>query len=177
MSIAAASRALCGALLAASLGAVPAQQLYRWTDDQGLVHYSDQAPSAAHRQIQLESEAGAASSGKDSDAYSVLNQVRAMEAERLQREQARQAAEMQRLAREQARLEVEAARANASRAEDEAEARRSFVLPPPRPPLRPQPPGHRPVAPTPEPVKPTRRSLKLPSRSLRPPPGGGSQLR
>lgn len=170
------SRLLCAALLAASVGAVSAQQLYRWTDDQGQVHYSDQAPSGSHGAIQLESAAkpkGPGSAPEDPDPFSVVNQARAMEAERLQREQARQAAEMQRLAREQARLEAEAARAQASRAEETLETRRSFVLPPPRPPrppLRPDLPGHRPVAPTPGPAKPTQRSLKLPSRSLHPRP-------
>ncbi|NEX20057.1 DUF4124 domain-containing protein [Thiorhodococcus mannitoliphagus] len=172
MPIGAGNRFICAVLLAVGGAEALAQPLYRWTHEQGLVHYSDQPPSQPHRSLHLEPATTAAkpSSREDPDTFSVLNQARVMAAERLQREQARQAAEMQRLAREHQRLELEAARAQARQAADGVAARPYFVHPlprPPRPPLRPPPPGHRPSDPSQEPAKPTQMILKLPPRSVR----------
>ncbi len=158
------------ALLGAS--AALAQPVYRWTDASGEVHFSDRPPAGAVPQPveQVEVDpAPAAPQGED--YYSVVNQARRMEEQRLERE--RQAAEIEALQR-QAVPPPEPPRP--ARAEEEGVSRGIWVGPPVywgpgawpghRPPHRPDweyperpypGAGHRPPPdrPRPEPARPS----------------------
>ena len=70
------------------------EEIYRWTDAEGRVHFSDVPPSAGdHAPLRaLEpAPAGASTSRIPEDHYSVLNQAKRLEINRLEREQMRAA--------------------------------------------------------------------------------------
>ena len=144
--------------------------VYRWQDAQGQVHFSDQPPAdpAAPVETYLLPKRSPASSDPEGDYYSVENQARRLEAERLKREAARLEKERQRLEDERRTAELEALR-NPPAPKVEALPRFGYpvyvpVLPPMGPPHRPRPvhppfprpPDHRdpvsPVQPAPGPA-------------------------
>ncbi|MBK1725097.1 DUF4124 domain-containing protein [Thiocystis violacea] len=155
--------------LALHLSVAGAEPLYRWTDDQGEVHYSDRVPNRPHRSVDVEtpSRADQGVSQTTENPYSVMNQTRVMEAERLQREQARRLADMERVERQRQLLELEAARVQAHEDARRASTWPDFVQPIPRPP-RPDPP--RPAQPPEPPAQPPARPPVRPSLRPRPQP-------
>ena len=80
------------------VGAAAAETVYRWTDERGEVHFSDRPPATgAPSAEQVEVAPAPAGAGGD-DYYSVVNQARRLEEQRLERE--RQQAEIQVLQRQ-----------------------------------------------------------------------------
>ena len=134
-------------LLIAALSAtsVSADALYRWTDADGQVHFSDRAPApGAPGAVEALPTPQYTEPGLPAGHYSVVRQLQRMQAERLARERERR--ERERQARELAlrEREVEAA----ERAADQADAPSSggtpvWILPrPQRPRYRPGRPSH-----------------------------------
>lgn len=88
--------ALTAAVGAAGVAAAP---VYRWVDEGGLVHFGDEPPPDGAGAVErVEVEPGSPAAGDD--YYSVVNQARRMEAQRLERERHR--AEVEALRREAA---------------------------------------------------------------------------
>jgi len=159
-------------MLLASAGVGAGEALYRWTDDQGQVHFSDRVPEMEGRPVQTlpMPETGTFTAPGD-DRYSVMNQSRRMRAERQARETARRRAYLAELEERRRLAEIAAAEARAKQYEAEAQRAREpvYVLPwgwrsghhhhrrppPPVPQARPQPP-------------PSQMSLRRPGRSLKP---------
>ncbi len=162
--------ALFGLLSWVHMNPVVAENLYRWSDDQGQVHYSDQPPDQPHGSVDVRALPRATQSQRAvGERYSVMEQVRQMEAERAERERARQAEDMRRLQLQRRVFEVEAARANANQAARASASRPYFVHPPPPPPPGlhpPMPPGQHPPPPHGRPAQNSLRSLTVPGRSL-----------
>lgn len=145
-------------LLAAAHSMPQAGELYKWRDAQGQVHYSDKAPAdpASPVETQVLPSQEPREQGPDADYYSVENQARRLEADRLQREAERRDQETQRRAEQAQAAEMEA---NRDRAAAEADAWeyddypaysrpfRPIVPPAVRPPHSPiqRPPRPRPV--------------------------------
>jgi hypothetical protein len=91
-----ATLALTAAVSAAGVTAAP---VYRWVDEGGVVHFGDEPPpdgAGAVERVEVEPGSPAAAD----DYYSVVNQARRMEAQRLERERHR--AEVEALRREAA---------------------------------------------------------------------------
>lgn len=151
-----------------------AQPVYRWTDASGEVHFSDRPPAGAvqHPLEQVEVAPLPAAPQTD-DYYSVVNQARRMEEQRLERE--RQAAEIEVLQRQAAPPEP----VQPARPADQGVSHGIWIAPPVywgpgtwpghRPPHRPgweypeRPypgPGHRPPPDRPRP-KPERPSFSV----------------
>ncbi|MFD2110942.1 DUF4124 domain-containing protein [Thiorhodococcus fuscus] len=159
-------------MLLASAGVGAGEALYRWTDDQGQVHFSDRVPDREARSVQTlpMPETGTFVAPGD-DRYSVMNQSRRMRAERQARETARRRAYLAELEERQRLAEIAAAEARARQLDAEAQRARDpvYVLPwgwsgrhphhrrppPPVPQLSPQSP-------------PSQMSLRRPGRSLKP---------
>ena len=158
-------------LATAELGA---GELYRWVDDQGQVHFGDRPPSNPAVPVQVQPLPAPAPQPAD-DPYSVMNQVRRLEAERKQLEAMRREEQLRRLEEARHLAEIEASRARARQADAEAErARRTlyplyprFRRPPcPRPDRCPDRRDHPPRQSEPRPLQPDGRSLPRPERSL-----------
>lgn len=151
-----------------------ADQVFRWVDDQGQVHFSDRPPSNPAVPVQIQPLPASPRVRQPADhTHSVMNQVRRLEAEREQIEAARREEKLRRLEEARHLAEIEESRARARQADAEAErARRPvysiyprFWRPPrPRPDHRPDKPGHPPRHS--EPLQPNGRSLTRPGRSL-----------
>ncbi len=139
--------------------ALPGQKkLYRWVDEQGVVHFSDRMP-AAHPAEVTQTALPATGSPQQAPAenpYSVENQLKHFEDARKAREAAKEKA--QKVEEEAAlrKAKIEAAKAEKAAAEREIMQRGWYwpSLPPPPPPQLP-PPDHRPP-PTHGPPKPSR---------------------
>ena len=134
-------------LLAAAPAASDDQPLYKWQDAQGRTHYGDRPPPGAERSVQgyqLPLSVDPPASPGDDD-YSIENQLKRLEEDRKQREEARRAAEQERREGAERRAE-QAARARAERLEEEA-VRDPLPYPLPYPP----PPARQPGLPTPPP--------------------------
>lgn len=150
------------------------EQLYRWVDDQGQVHFSDQPPSHSTVPVQIQPLPPPVRPPTD-DRYSVMNQVKRLEGERQQLEAARRTEKLIRLEEARRLAEIEAARAQARQADAEAERARQpvyIVYPwfrkPPRtgPDHRPDRPDRPPRGSDSRPDPPDGRSLTRPGRSL-----------
>lgn len=137
--------------------------LYKWTDTEGGVHFSDQIPAGEVGDLKsqpLPAIAPAAQDARD-DRYSVENQARLLEKERQAREEVREQARKERDERKLRKLEIEAARAK----KEAAERPREIYIPGypwpghPVPPVHPMPPPEPPIPPEPVPDRP---KMKLP---------------
>jgi hypothetical protein len=168
-------------LLMTSHWTAAAEQLFRWLDDKGQVHFSDTPPADARLPVEIQPVPVPATSGAPpaDDRYSVINQAKQLEGERQQREQARAEETARQLERERLRAELEEARARARQAEQEANTAEKpvYVQPPypglpyPRPPLpRPQPvpavPDQPPLEGNQRPAKADPSFLSSPNRAL-----------
>ncbi len=138
--------------LALGLNAWGADQLYRWVDDQGQAHFSDQPPAKSTGPVEVQALTPKAPTTSEQapgdDPYSVVNQVKQMEQERLERERVRGDAEQRRLeAQRQILQEIEAAGQNAQPSES-TQAPMSRATRPAQRPERPSqaspPPGTQP---------------------------------
>jgi hypothetical protein len=135
-----------GALaLAALAGEVVADRVYRWTDPSGAVHFSDHPPPGGRpsEPMDLGLPPSAPPEAGQDDYYSVVNQARRLEEQRLERE--RQAAEVEAL-----RRQAEPAPAPPREESSGAERGPVWIGPPYYsgpggwPPHRPKPPGWHP---------------------------------
>ncbi len=121
------------ALIIPMASPMAAGQIYRWVDDQGNVHFSDQPPSSPSVSVQVQPMPSTApASQPDEMPYSVMNQVKRLQAEREQREAARRAEQLQRLEEARRLADIDAAEAQARQAEMQAERARQpvyFVYP------------------------------------------------
>lgn len=108
---------IAAAVLGFSLTAQTAP-LYRWVDEEGGVHFSDQPPAAGTRRTQSQSlrrpDYAEPIRAPEQDPYSILNQAKRLEAQRRQREDERRKRKKQQreFQLEKRRLEVERERAN-----------------------------------------------------------------
>jgi len=154
--------------------AAAGDSLYRWTDDQGVVHFSDRAPATSDRPVEtLSMPESAASASTDDDTYSVIKQVERMQAERRRRAHERRKAYLQDLDERRRLAEVAAAEARARQFEAELQgARETIYIRPWAWPLYPSPPHlhHRPPsASSAQPQSPrSQMSLRRPGRSIKP---------
>jgi len=164
----------CTAMVMLPMAPAGAEVVYRWVDDEGRPHLSDQPPPADARQAeQLPTPAFTEPAVRaDEDPYSILNQLKRLEDSRRQTER-------ERMLRRQLEREYELRRrALDARRDDEAgdDGVRGFVVPFfHRPPHHRPPPGHHPGPPTLWP--PDHPAFRPPMRP-RPPrphprPGGG----
>jgi len=134
--------------------------IYKWTDAEGTVHFSDQVPTAGAGVLESQPLPAAVPTthGASDDYYSIENQARRFEEARrtrlAEREQAQKAREERQLRQE----EIEAARARREAAEAQkkvVEYPRGIYVPGyPVPPVHPAPPPKPPMPPEPEPERP-----------------------
>ncbi len=158
------------AALALLLAATPAQPeeagtLYKWRDAQGQVHYSDKPPADPATPVETHalpkqdpSDQNPIEQGPGADYYSVENQARRLEEDRLQREAQRRDQERQRQAEQARAAETQANQDRAAAEEDGSEYDdypayvrpfRPLVRPSARPPYS---PIQRPLRPRPVPL-------------------------
>lgn len=84
---------LCALIILASVhqGSVSAATIHKWVDEKGITHYSDQAPAASTGVTRFEIDArgyAISSALRESDRfYSIANQWKRLNRERLQRQQ------------------------------------------------------------------------------------------
>ncbi|WP_200376194.1 DUF4124 domain-containing protein [Thiocystis violacea] len=151
-------------LLGIGSDALASESLYRWVDGQGQVNFSDQPPPTSTGPVEVQTlPAVPAAKTPADDRYSVVNQARRMEEERLQREQVRRDAEQRSLEARRQLLAIEAERAKAEAENTTRE--RYFVHPIPRHPRPPRSPGFEPRPPGPD-QGPPRRPERRPQTSL-----------
>ena len=138
------------ALAALACQAAHATEIYRWTDENGVVHFSQTPPPTADSEVSrlALSDAQPADYDPENDIYGVAEQQERMKALREEREKKRQ----ERLARQAQ---------PASQAVIPYRERDYFTYPiygypgyQPRPPYRPNPPGQRPRPQPGEPIRP-----------------------
>jgi hypothetical protein len=135
--------------LALVLNAWGADQLFRWVDDQGQAHFSNQPPVKSTGPVEVQALTPTAPTPTPGDdPYSVVNQVKQMEGERLERERVRVDAEQRRLeARRRILQEIEVAGQNAQPSASTQAPMSRATRPeqrPERPSQAPPPPGAQP---------------------------------
>ena len=134
-------------------GSVHATEIYRWTDENGVEHFSQTAPPPAQAGVSRLSLADdrPGSYDPDEDIFGVAEQEARMQALREEREQKRQ----ERLERQQAAARLQAQ----PQQRDQGYWDRPVYWYPghrPRPPLRPMPPIERPPPGPGDPIRPPR---------------------
>ena len=137
-----------GVVMACLPGVVPADGIYKWVDEEGVTHYSEELPDDRSantvESIDLDELAPAIiRSEPDTGTYSIVNQAKRMEANRLaaERERAAKADEKRHVALEQAQLEADEAAARM--AEAEVETPSYLLVSPPPFVIAPRPPHNR----------------------------------
>jgi hypothetical protein len=131
-------------LLAGSVFPAPADPLYRWIDNEGRLHLSDQPPSGnGQRAERLDlPDYAAPIRPPEDDPYSILNQLERLEVQRQRLAQERREREQAEREYYLRRRELEARQ----RAVEAPESGPVYVYPRP---VFPQPPAHRPTGPRP----------------------------
>jgi hypothetical protein len=115
------SRVLATVLGGCLVGTTLAGTVYKWVDPQGAVHYSDAPPPDGVPVVDaMRFDLPPAPPPSEEDYYSIANQARRMEAERLALERERQQRREQELRRQAEQLELEA-RERALQAQQERE--------------------------------------------------------
>lgn len=138
-------------LAAAAVSAVHAAEIYRWTDENGVVHFSQTAPPVSTEADRVELQDTRPSDfDPEADIYGVAEQEARMQALREEREQKRQE-----------RLEHQSAVQSQAPVQQYGTERRGYPAYwspglPARPPLRPMPPIERPPPGPGGPIRPPR---------------------
>lgn len=94
-------------------GVAPAAgEVFRWTDANGVTHFSDEAPASVVQPVVLQVPEFSKPTDPASDYYSIVNQSRRMEESRMAREKllAEQMAKLEELRLERERIALEAER-------------------------------------------------------------------
>ena len=97
------------------------QQLYKWEDAEGRMHYSDRPPTDAATALQKQALPAPSHQAPEDDFYSIENQVKRLEEDRISREEARREAEEKRIEAQKQAADLEAARAQAEKLGEQAE--------------------------------------------------------